>query len=428
MLALQLARRGVRPLLIDRAAARARGVAYGTSDPAHLLNVAAGRMSAWPEAPDDFAAEAGADPGVFAARWDYGTYLKAQLDAAIEARSVQAVDAQAIAARPVRGTWAVTLDAGATFEAQTLVLATGNGRPAPFAVPGYPEDAILQNPWGVEAETRLTAAASDGAPLVLIGTGLTMVDVVLTLDRLGYSGKVTAVSRRGLTPRAHHLGLAPLRAPNVNEVPRQLSDALAWLRGIGFDTDWRAAVDSVRPISQATWEGWSDAVKARFVRHVRPWWDVHRHRIAPRAAEVVERWQETGKLTVLAGRIVAGSDDCIRIALRGSDRTIEVKASLAVNCTGPSEQLAASANPLLRQMLSDGLIAPGELGLGIMVDQDSRPVLAFGAGVAEAPEDEGGELYAVGPLTKGRWWEISAVPDIRVQVEQMAARIAQGLR
>lgn len=415
MLALQLARRGVTPLLIDRAADRGRGTAYATRDPAHLLNVPAGKMSAWPDAPDDFAAAAGMAPDAFAERGDFGAYLSGQLDAAIAAGAVEFVDGQAIEARPStnsgRTVWGIVTDRGTRIEAEALVLATGNGRPAPFAIPGWPEEAMIQDPWSAAAAERL-AAARGGDPLLLIGTGLTMVDVVLTLDRLGYRGAMTAVSRRGLIPRAHSPDVAPLPAPEPGEIPEELSDATAWLRARGEDGGWRSAVDSLRPVSQALWAGWDEETKARFVRHARPWWDVHRHRIAPEAAAVVERWQADGRLTVMAGRIQSGADGAVTIARRGGGMA-EIAARLAVNCTGPNEQLAASGNVLIRQLLGDGLVAPGALGIGIAVDDEYRA---------------GDGLWAMGHLTKGAKWEITAVPDIRVQAERMAEMLAMEFR
>ena len=412
MLALQLARRGVKSLLIDRAEARGRGIAFSTRDPAHLLNVPAGKMSAWPDAPEDFADALAAEPGSFAERRAYGDYLAAQLEQAVAEGTVELVDGLVAAARPSTGSsqagWVVTLDDGETVQAMELVLATGNGRPARFLIPGWPDAAMVQDPWSGAAGELLRAAAGKGRPLLLVGTGLTMVDVVLTLERLGYEGRVTAVSRRGQVPRAHVAGTIPLPPPAIGEIPGDLSDGVAWLRARGLGVDWRCAIDSLRPVSQALWHSWPEDKKARFARHARPWWDVHRHRIAPQADAVIERWIGDGRLMVMAGRIAGGAEGMIEVARRrgGLER---IAAHLAVNCTGPSERLADNANALVRQLHADGLVAPGELGLGVRVDDHCRA---------------GDSLWALGPLTKGRWWEIIAVPDIRVQAERVAVAIA----
>ena len=452
MLALQLARRGIRPLLIDRAAARGRGIAYGTSDPAHLLNVPAGKMSAWPDEPSDFADEFRLEPASFAERRDYGDYLSWQLEQAMAAGEVEFADGEVINCSPStssgRTEWGLRLTDGTVVDADAFVLATGNGRPAPFAIPGWPDEAMVQDPWGTAAGKRLAEAAREGWPLLLIGTGLTMVDVVLTLDRLGYQGRVTAVSRRGQAPRPHAPGVTALPPPGLGEVPERLSDAVAWLRARGLGVDWRSAVDSLRPVSQALWASWDEATKARFARHARPWWDVHRHRIAPEAAAVLERWRSEGRLTVMAGRVREERNGAVAVTPRGGvggqgGSPIEIEARLAINCTGPSERLAGSASPVLRQMLGDGLIAPGELGLGVRVDDQCRVLRYAASEIEAATQDErsGGAvpnwqtgpsnervngLWAIGPLTKGRWWEITAVPDIRVQVEQVAECLAQS--
>ena len=415
-----------------------RGVAYGTGDPAHLQNVPAGRMGAWADAPGGFAEVCGLEPDGFAERRAYGDYLVRQLEEVAASGLVTLVGGAVAAARPIAGCpsttpssgrgppprassgrkWRVELDDGRVITADQVVLATGNGRPSPFAIAGWPEAAMVQDPWSGEAAARLAEIGRSGAPLLLIGTGLTMVDVVLTLDRLGPStgsgqASVTAVSRRGLVPRAHEHGVPAMAAPELGEVPERLSDAVAWLRARGAEPGWRAAVDSLRPVTQALWAGWPEDKKARFLRHARPWWDVHRHRIAPDAAAVLERWQSEGRLEILAGpsiRACGATQDerGVVIRLRGGGER-HVAAELAVNCTGPAERLGDGANPLLARMLGDGLIAAGELGLGVRVDADSRA---------------GPGLWAVGPPTRGRWWEITAVPDIRVQAERVARAIA----
>lgn len=410
MLAVQLAKRGVNPLLIDRAESSGRGIAYSTGDAAHLLNVPAMKMSAWPDAPRDFAETAQMADGAFAERRTYGDYLRSQLQPAVADGAVTLVDGQAVSAGRTDDGWRIALDDGREVDAEQLALATGNGRPDPFQIPGWPDDAIVQDPWSAETQSRLEQAAKEGQSVLLIGTGLTMVDLVLTLDRTGHHVPVTAVSRRGLVPRAHAPGVTPLAAPDVAEIPATLSDAVAWLRALGPGTDWRAAVDSMRPITQSLWAGWPDDVKARFLRHARPWWDVHRHRIAPEAAAVIDRWREEGRLAVVAGRIGEGRRGAVTVVRRGNGPT-EIAAKLAINCTGPSARIANMKNPLLRQMMDDRLIAPGPQDLGVRTDGHARA---------------GEKVWALGPLTKGQWWEITAVPDIRIQAEKLAEEIAKA--
>lgn len=396
--AIHLMRAGHRPVLIEQRDQLGQGVAYGTRDPAHLLNVPAAKMSAFPDRPDDFAAYAaaaiGAGPGDFVPRQLYGDYLGALADEG----GFERVRDTAVAARRDPGGWSIALADGRAVVADALVLAMGNGRPAPFAVPGLPHAMMVQDPWSAEAQAVLEAAAGDDRPVLLVGTGLTMVDMVLGLDRIGHRGSVTAVSRRGLVPRAHAASV-PMDAPTLGEVPRALSDMVRWMRARGAAGGWRAAVDSVRSVTQDLWAGWPDPVKARFLRHARPWWDVHRHRIAPEAARLVQQEIADGRLRILAGRIAGYADGSVAVARRGGGES-RIEAALVVNCTGPVEGLANSRNALVKQMLADGLIAPGPMGLGVAADRNGR--------IAD-------DLWAVGPMLKGEAWEITAVPDIRVQ-------------
>lgn len=407
MLALQLAARGVHPVIVEQREEAGRGVAYGTADPAHLLNVPAGKMSGWPGKPDDFADFVGGEPGAFVARQTYGDYLTSQVRAGEAAGQITRVHGAAVAARRTEDSWHVTLADGREIAAETLVLATGNGRPQPFAVPGLPDEQMLQDPWGPRAKERLAEVAGSGAPVLLIGTGLTMIDMMLGLEAQGHRGAVTAVSRRGLVPRAHAPGMTPMPPPDLDEVPQGLSAMTAWLRARSGEGGWRAAVDSLRPVTQTLWARWDEAERARFLRHVRPWWDVHRHRIAPEAAELVRRSIADGRLRVMAGRVTGYADGMVKVAKRGGGESA-IEAGLVVNCTGPVEHLRDSRNVLIRQMLDDVLITPGDMGMGIAVDDDGRA---------------GERLWALGPLTKGRWWEITAVPDIRGQVERVAAKV-----
>jgi uncharacterized NAD(P)/FAD-binding protein YdhS len=268
---------------------------------------------------------------------------------------------------------------------------------------------MLQDPWGPEAKGQLAAVARHGEPVLLIGTGLTMVDMMLGLQAAGHEGAVTAVSRRGLVPRAHATGVTPAVA-ELEAVPDRLSEALAWLRTRGGAHGWRAAVDGLRPVTQAIWARWPDETRSRFLRHARPWWDVHRHRIAPDAAALLAGSVAEGRMRVMAGRVLGFDDGAVRVARRGGGES-RIAAALVVNCTGPVEALAASRNVLVRQMLGDGLIVPGPMGMGVAADANGR--------VAK-------DLWSLGPMVKGVHWEITAVPDIRMQVEKAAASVAQA--
>jgi uncharacterized NAD(P)/FAD-binding protein YdhS len=388
--------------LVEKRGRFAAGAAYSTRSGSHLLNVRAKGMSAFAEDPGHFARWAereglgGAE--AFVPRRDYHRYLAALLDAA----PVRRVAGEAVA---VEGEALVLAD-GERLAFDALIVAGGNhgGR-----LPARIEAPVVDDPWSAEGAAAIAAMARQAKDVLLVGTGLTMVDVALTLEDEGFEGRMVAVSRRGLLPRAHE---EPGSPPFEVTPPARLG---ALLRQTRAGTPWRAAVDSLRPHTQALWQGFSLAEKKRFLRHLRPWWDVHRHRIAPPVARRIESLIERGRLEVLAGRIAGAGPGAANVALRGGgERRLAIGGT--VNCTGPEGAIARVGDPLIRQLLGSGRARPDALGLGLEVDEQSRLV---GADGAASPH-----LYAVGPLTKGMLWEIVAVPDIRGQVRDVARAIA----
>jgi uncharacterized NAD(P)/FAD-binding protein YdhS len=189
-----------------------------------------------------------------------------------------------------------------------------------------------------------------------------------------------------------------------------------WLRRRGAEVGWRAAVDSLRPYSHALWQGLTHDEQRRFLRHSRPWWDVHRHRIAPEVAAIVARMIAGGQLEIVAGRIDSARETTegveVEYRRRGSDRSRSESFAYVFNCTGPLHSVTRSKDPLLRSLLDVGQVKPDHLGIGLEVDGTCRA---------------GEHLWAMGPLTKGRYWEIIAVPDIREQAAAVAEDIEREL-
>jgi uncharacterized NAD(P)/FAD-binding protein YdhS len=419
ILAAQLARRGVECVLIDGSGRAGRGVAYSTEEPAHLLNVRAEVMSAWAGEPDHFAArfaQEGGRPREFPQRRFYGRYLRELLQQSIDGGTVAVVKNTASAATR-NGRWQIALEHGSRLEAAALVVATGNQEPAPLGAFTACGRRFIANPWGEAARNAVADAAAQGSHVMSIGTGLTMVDLALSLDAAGHGGRMVAVSRRGLIPRAHaDFQPAPV---DIGQVPSgNLGAMWRWLRQRGGEVGWRAAVDSLRPHSHALWQSLDTSQQRRFLRHARPWWDVHRHRIAPQVAQTLARMIADGRLEVLAGRIVgardAGGALQVDVQRRGSTAARATEAAYVFNCTGPLHAIGRTRDPLLRSLLDAGHIRPDHLGIGIDVDERSR---ASGAR----------RLWALGGLTKGRYWEIIAVPDIREQAAAVAEDIATEL-
>lgn len=420
ILAAQLARRGIKSVMIEGSGRAGKGVAYSTTEPAHLLNVRAEGMSAWAGEPDHFVQrfeQEGGDRRGFAERRLFGRYLGEILEQAIGSGKTRVLDTTAVAADRTETGWIVRLDNGDTVDASAVVLAIGNQEPDALRAFAGIEDRLIGNPWGERARAAVRDLTESGGDALLIGTGLTMVDLVLSLDAAGHRGRIVAVSRRGQVPRGHaDFEPAPVA---IEDLPSgSLRGMWRWLRRRSAEVGWRAAVDSLRPHSHPLWQGLDEDQQRRFLRHARPWWDVHRHRIAPQVADTVAAMIADGRLQVLAGRITgarrAGDGIEVDIRRRGAAEPQTRRFDYAFNCTGPLHSMSHTRDPLLRSLLDAGAVRPDHLGIGLEVDQQSRAA--------------GGErLWAMGPLTKGRYWEIIAVPDIREQAAAVADDIAREL-
>ncbi|HEX8528151.1 FAD/NAD(P)-binding protein [Allosphingosinicella sp.] len=400
-----------RVLLIERGRTPGRGVAYGTDRPEHLLNVPARRMSAFPDDPDHFVrwfeARCGGTAEDFAPRMLYGDYVVELLDQAGDRLEVVRGEAVAID----RGV--VILGDGRAIEAESGVLALGNFAPAtPSGVdPSALGDRWVADPWSSELAVGLNA----GDAVLLLGTGLTAVDAALTLDSTGFSGRIVALSRRGLAPRAH-AAREPADSPDQMLQPKALA-LLRHIRRRSGEVGWRRAVHELRNVTQALWRSAGMAERRRFLRHLRPWWDVHRHKIAPAVAERIAAMEQSGRLSFVAGRMLStAGDGTVRWRPRGGESIETLNAARIVNCTGPELHVARVGEPLLDSLLGAGSIRPDPCRLGIDVDGECR-VLSAG-GIAST------SLYAIGPITRGAFWESIAVPDIRVQAAAVARRIA----
>jgi len=408
--AVELVRRGLQAVLIERSGRFAAGAAYGTRSPSHLLNVRAASMSAFDGAPGHFKewleAQGLGGASSFAARRDYHQYLEGIYEEAMQTGRLHPVQGEAATLGP----GALRLAGGQDIGCDAVVLAGGN---YPSRLPEMLRGpSALEDPWGAGGAEKLAALAKGSGDVLLLGTGLTMVDVALSLSEAGFSGRMVATSRRGLVPHPHE---EPATPPLATPDPAPLAQLLSEVRARAGGGSWRAAVDSLRPVSQIIWRGLSDQEKRRFLRHLRPWWDVHRHRIAPAVATRIAALREQGRLEVIAGRISSVAKGTIEIARRNGG-TARVVAAGIINCTGPEAMAAHIDDPLIRNLIASGTARPDPLGIGLDVDEASRV-----RGSDGFPSER---LYALGPLTRGAFWEIVAVPDIRGQARRVADRIA----
>ncbi|MDX3925739.1 MAG: FAD/NAD(P)-binding protein [Shinella sp.] len=410
-----------------------RGAAYRSEFFLHRLNVPAGRMSLFPDQPDDFVEWLRRRHGRvsaedFAARGDYGLYLRDTLAALLRERSrrtrLDLVKAKATACirRNERGAL-FRLDSGDELEGKFVVLCLGLGN-AGLPVPGgrmgpHARSRVVSNPWKFDWLSRIGPADE----ICILGSGLTMVDQVLTLRAQGHEGRIHVLSRRGLIPHSHALRRPAPVTPVLPDPPDRLSDVLRALRRqVRAGADWRALMDGLRPLTQGLWQSLPKSERSRFLRHGLAWWNIHRHRIAPEVFSRFDALVREGVVLVHAGylREIADRPDSARIVYRRRARheTASFDVRWIVNCTG-MERAGIAHSPLLEEMRARGMIAPDELGLGLSVDRQSH--LFDASGNIQA------RLFAVGALTAGQFWEITAVPDIRTQAQSVAGLVATQL-
>ncbi len=453
MLAIQLIRRapGLSVAVVDKSPIPGRGVAYGTKYLCHLLNVPAGGMSALPDEPDHFVdwARANVDAGEnldsiesssFLPRLLYGRYVGDLLRESIERESngklhwiqdevSSILQTQSERIRSKEGSrWSVELKNGRTLRAKTVVLAAGNFPPANLRIPGLTAESkrYLRSPW---LGTVLNDIPKNGSVL-LIGSGLTSIDIVVALQSEGFAGHIHVLSRRGLIPQSHRaMGQWP---EFWNERgPRTMRELLQLVReqvrlAAEAGCDWREVVDALRPASHDIWQSLPIAERKRFIRHVRPYWDVHRHRVATEIGETIATLMRHGRVTLYAGRIISYREDQdtgqvdvgIRERKSRSERTLRVDR--VINCTGPESDCRRIDHPLMKNLLSQGLVRPDALALGL--DVDSNGALMDSDGVPSSC------LYGIGSVRKGYVWETVAVPEIRIQAAELATHIGQTLQ
>jgi len=425
-------------IVADGCGTFARGMAYGAQNDDHTLNVPAADMSAFEEDSGDFlrfASRAGAAmaPGCFVPRRLYGDYLEDSLKRAEQQAAphlplervhhyVTALDRPA----PL-SPWRATLEDGSVIVAEQVVLALGNFASANPRIANsafYKSRQYIRNPWDAG---RLQSIPPD-AKILILGTGLTMVDTATALLKEKPRRSIIALSRRGLLPQPHRSpgagaagtgealalgdGGATVRA-HVRAIRRYSH----WLAAQG--RDWREGMAIVRSVASDIWQQYPEKERRRFLRHVWPYWDTHRHRISDDAHQRLNGAEERGHLTVLAGRVIDIDDRAgtvhVTVRRRGSLHATTIDADVVINCTGPCGDAGETGNLLVEQLIRAGSIRADALRLGVDVGADCAVVDKDGA-----PSDS---LFYIGPWLKASYWEATSVPDLR----RFARRLAQAL-
>jgi uncharacterized NAD(P)/FAD-binding protein YdhS len=440
LVAVHLARmtgsQALRIVLFEKRERFARGLAYGTRCDLHLLNVPAGLMSALPDEPSHFldwlrARDPSAQPGTFAPRRLYGDYLEELLASSARASTAQidlvrdeVIDLEVGEGSPVMR---LTTRAGTQLLADRVVLATGHQ--PPLDPPGCDLSArgpgYVADPWNPRALEGLQAEDS----IALIGTGLTAVDVVLEARSRGHVGKIYAISRHGLLPRQHPASSVPPRPHFAIPGPGPAPTARTLLRRVRSEVvdcereggDWRSVIDSVRPVAQALWRSLGAGERRRFVRHVAPRWEVHRHRVAPEVDAVLQDARSSGQLNVIAGRIHSFAERDghpeLTIERRGTACVETLAVRRVINCTGPARDVRAGSPELLRSALDRGIVRTGPLAMGLDVADSGALIRADGR--------EQTQIFAIGPLLKEQLWETTAVRELRCQAVEIARKVLE---
>jgi uncharacterized NAD(P)/FAD-binding protein YdhS len=420
--------------IIEPRAPLGGGAAYSTTCPAHLLNTRACNMSVNDDPADfvDWLRSArrrrpfnwGAED--FAPRQYFGEYLRARLEKLRSAPNIHQswlrATVQSVLARG-HG-WEVVAAQGEPLLADVVVLATGNEAPRPIGVDLAPaaQALILNNPWEVERTSDIPLDAS----VLIAGSGLTAIDAVAQLLHRRHRGAIFAFSRRGLLPRAHG-AVAPLPEGFGSAFPSSVRAIVRRVREASGDDPrgarWRGVMTELRAMAPALWASWDLPEQRRFLRHVRPFWDVHRHRLAPVVHAKLSRAMARGQLAIVRGRLEALEHDvsraCLLASVRGAQGPRVLEGAVLINCTGPETHPLRVANPLLQSLIADGLARPDALGLGLATDPRSRVISRDG--VAQRT------LYALGTLARGSQWELTAVPEIREQVRGVAREITSEI-
>lgn len=423
LLAAQLVRKSsLRVALVERGSQPALGVAYSTRCRGHLLNVCASDMTALVDEPDHFVEWLARDGGSlgrtdFVPRADYGRYLKDLLAQSLKRSDgrLRVVTGDVTAVHDGRDGVGLDIAGQAPLRAHKAVLATGH-RP-----PSADSGAYRGNPWREDAIAGLAPDAS----VLLIGTSLTMIDVLISLLEHGHKGPIIALSRRGLVPHRHPP--APMPSPTLDTsdlFAGSLSQRMARFRGrVRAGVEWPGLMQLLRPHNNELWHGLDLEQRRRFLRHLRPWWDIHRHRVAPQIGEQIDAARARGQLSIVSGRIEIGRamDDEVEVTIihRGStDREVR-SFDRVIDCRGPRNEVDVRV-PLHAQLVKDGLLRPDALNQGLDIAEDEALISREGT-----PSDT---LFVLGPPTRGRYTEIVAIPDIRIQAAAIADQLIARLR
>jgi uncharacterized NAD(P)/FAD-binding protein YdhS len=352
--------------------------------------------------------------------------LEAAIAAAAPGTRIFHVQDRAVAVTRTTSRAEIVLESGPSVAADRAVFVASHERPVfPFAVgaPTTSHPGIIHDPWDRAA---LEAIAPD-QHVAILGTGLTMVDVAGGLLARGHKAPITAISRRGQLPQPHGAFEPMVDVMAEWGQPASARDALRMARTltrreVEAGRDWHTAIDGIRRAAEAIWRGLPEAEQRRALARLRPFWDTHRYRMAPQLHERLTEARSDSRLDIRSASATGITENGEKIDVTLRDRQgaeYRLTTDILVNCMGPSPDITRSGNPVIRDLLDQGLARPDAHRLGFDVADD---FCLLGRNGTPTPE-----LRAVGPLTRGVFWEVIGVPELSDHCHRLAVQLAGEL-
>lgn len=411
------------------------GIAYNTSQAEHLLNVPAAKMSVFPNEPLHFVnwLTKQADYSTltttelekqYVPRILYGSYLKETLSPLLLDDRLNIVNAMAQGIEKFNESYKITLDNDTFVSAEHIVLALGNSLPAPPKIKNtsfFNCNNYCANPWDYSFLKKIQPHEN----VLLIGTGLTMVDCVLSLNKQGFKGNITALSPKGYAP-ASHTKTAPWPDFTDKFKNKSLLEILKTVRqqldlATQSNIPWQSVIDSIRPQVSTIWQELSDKDKQQFISHLRHIWGVARHRLPEAIHKCLEDLKSYNQLHIIAGRIQNMHEEKnqiqVDVLLKNSGTPRQMYFTKIINCTGPQANYAEIKTPFIENIIRNQIAQPHPLKMGLLANSLGQVLDNNGNPVPK--------VYTIGSLLRGVLWETTAVPEIRQQAENVATQIAQ---
>ena len=414
------------------------GLAYGGDDPVHRVNVPATRMSLLPQEPDHFArwleaagvladdAQALAGGEAYPRRREFGRYVAQTLAPYLAAGAIRHIRARVVTLKKRDAGWLVTDETGAALHADLVVIATTH---CPSTLPP-PLRSLTSDPLVIADPLvdRVVAPIGPDERVLIVGAGLTAADLVAALDAQGHRGPITLVSRRGLRARGRSLDVCPPEGDFLNPPARSATQLLRRVRAAiraceSLGGDWQSVIEAVRNQGQDIWRMLNPDARRRVVRHLRPFWDVHRFRAAPPIEAILDARLKAGSLTLKRARLGAVSADarglCVELRDLRAGTAEQRRFDRLIVAIGPTHRDILAHQPFLAELAAAGVITLDPTELGLRTSRDGR---AVGTDGSADPS-----LFIAGPLARGTLGELMGLPQVSVYAQFIATQVSLSL-